>query len=97
MTIRAYIYQCRDLPASDENGATDPYVTIWDLTEEKHPKKTKTIEDNLNPLYYECLQLEYEVRDINDKDSYPPFIIDVWDKDDDLFDNDDDFLILIPK
>jgi hypothetical protein len=92
--IRAYIYQCRDLPASDENGATDAYVTVWDLSEAEKSnalikfdtenegdsmKKTRVIEDNLNPLFYECLELEYEVRDINDLNSYPPFIIDVWD------------------
>jgi hypothetical protein len=37
------------------------------------------IEDNTNPLYFEVIELEYEVRDINDLDSYPPFIFDVFD------------------
>jgi hypothetical protein len=32
---RAYIYQCRDLPAADENGTSDPFVVIHDSTKEK--------------------------------------------------------------
>ena len=36
--------------------------------------------------------MDYEVRDINDLHSYPPFIFDVFDEDQDLMDNDDDFL-----
>ena len=30
--IRAYIYQCRDLPAADAEGTSDPYVEVWDTT-----------------------------------------------------------------
>ena len=37
--IRAYIYQCRDLPASDSNGTSDPYVKVWDISDGK-PKRT---------------------------------------------------------
>lgn len=32
------------------------------------------------------------MRDITNKESYPPFIIDVWDKDEELFDSEDDYL-----
>lgn len=77
--MRAYIYQCRDLPAADDNGASDSYVVVWDKSGKV--KRTKTIEDNMNPLFYETLELEYEVRDIDDVKSYPPFILDVWDED----------------
>jgi len=31
--IRAYIYQCRDLPAADSNGTSDPYVKVWDMSD----------------------------------------------------------------
>lgn len=32
--IRCYIYQCRDLPAADSNGTSDPYVKVWDTNKE---------------------------------------------------------------
>lgn len=89
--IRAYIYQCRDLPAADSSGTSDPFVSIWDMSEGKS-KRTLTIEDNNNPLYYEVLELDYEVRDIDDLESYPPFILDVFDEDQELLDSSDDFL-----
>jgi hypothetical protein len=65
-------------------------VKVWDMSEQK--KETRVIEDNINPLYYEVLELDYEVRDIKDLESYPPFIFDLFDVDDDLFDSTDDFL-----
>lgn len=36
--------------------------------------------------------MDYEVRDINDLESYPPFLIDVYDEDQELMDSSDDFL-----
>jgi len=87
MKVRAYIYQCRDLPAADSNGTSDPYVKVWDMN--KMPKKTSFIDDNNNPVFYETLELEFEVRDKNDKKSYPPFVIDVFDSDADFLDKDD--------
>lgn len=89
--IRAYVYQCRDLPAADSNGTSDPYVTLWDMSDGK-TKRTQVIEDNVNPLYYEVVELDYEVRDIDDLSSYPPFILDVFDEDAELLDSTDDFL-----
>ena len=77
--VRAYIYQCRDLPAADSNGTSDPFVKVWDMSTEQ--KKTEVIEDNNNPLYYQTLELEYEVKDPNELGSYPPFILDVYDQD----------------
>lgn len=38
------------------------------------------------------LELDYEVRDIKDLESYPPFIFDLYDVDIDLFDSTDDYL-----
>jgi len=32
--VRCYIYQCRDLPAADSNGTSDPFVKIWDTSKE---------------------------------------------------------------
>ena len=31
--IRAYVYQCKDLPAADSDGTSDPYIKIWDMSE----------------------------------------------------------------
>ena len=55
-------------------------------------KKTQIQDDNTNPLFYETLEMEYEVRDISDPESYPPFILDVYDHDDELLDSSPDFL-----
>jgi hypothetical protein len=27
--IRAYLYQCKDLPAADDSGSSDPYIEVW--------------------------------------------------------------------
>lgn len=59
---------------------------------EGKPKRTQTIEDNNNPLFYEAVEMEYEVRDVDDLESYPPFILDVYDEDRNLTDRTDDFL-----
>ena len=53
--VRAFVFQCRDLPAADSDGQSDPYLRIWDT--DTTVKKTKIIEDNLNPLFYETLEL----------------------------------------
>jgi hypothetical protein len=58
------------------------------------------IEDNVNPLYYEVVELEYEVRDINDLESYPPFIFDLFDQDNELLNSNGQYLaraIITPK
>jgi hypothetical protein len=59
--IRAYIYQCKDLPAADATGTSDPYIEVWDTSEKT--KETDVCEDNNNPLFYEVLELDYEVMD----------------------------------
>mmetsp|Transcript_30293 Transcript_30293/g.46311 ORF Transcript_30293/g.46311 Transcript_30293/m.46311 type:complete len:158 (+) Transcript_30293:1372-1845(+) len=59
--IRAYVYQCRDLPAADAEGTSDPFIEVWDTVPKK--KKTQVVEDNNNPLFYEVLELDYEVAD----------------------------------
>jgi len=75
--IRAYIYQCKDLPAADSDGTSDPYIKVWDMSDKD--KKSSVIEDTTNPLYYEIVELEYEVRDDEDLETYPPFILDLFD------------------
>jgi len=29
ITVRMYLFQCKDLPAADDNGLSDPYISIW--------------------------------------------------------------------
>jgi hypothetical protein len=57
---------------------------FWDTT--KVVKTTKVIEDNVNPLYFETIELAYES---NSQDDLPPFILDVYDKDFNPLDSDD--------
>ena len=47
--IRAYIFQCRDIPAADEDGSSDPFITAWNMPGEK--VQTRVIEDTLNPIF----------------------------------------------
>ena len=44
--------------AADADGQSDPFIKIWDTTE--FEKKTKVIEDNNNPLFYETLEMTIE-------------------------------------
>jgi len=32
--VRCYLFQCRDLPAADDDGQSDPFITIWDQSKE---------------------------------------------------------------
>jgi len=82
--VRAFIFQCRDLPAADSDGTSDPYICVWDTG--KKTQQTKYIEDNVNPLFYETIELVYEANKI---DELPPFIFDVYDKDFNPLDEDD--------
>lgn len=72
---RIYIYQCRDLPAADSNGTSDPFLVVHDSDK---LKRTITVEDNLNPIFYQALDLVYEANEIKEM---PPFIIDCMDED----------------
>lgn len=48
--IRANVYQCNELPASDDNGTSDPYVQIWSPFKpndsEKKMMRTRIVNDN---------------------------------------------------
>ena len=51
--IRCFIYSCRDLPAADEDGTSDPILQIWDTADKKEQiKKTECIDDTCDPMYY---------------------------------------------
>ena len=73
--VRAYIFQCRDLPAADSEGTSDPFLEVIDTDT---PQRTLVINDNLNPIYYQAIDLMYEA---NSLEELPPFIIDCYDED----------------
>lgn len=88
--IRANIYQCKELPASDDNGTSDPYIKIWspfkpNETEQKMIR-TRIVNDNNNPIFYNTVQsFFYSV----DYDWSPPIVLDIYDHDSGTFSSDD--------
>jgi len=85
--IRCFLFQCRDIPAADEDGASDSYISVWNPNNED--LRTRKIEDSVNPIYYETIEMLYDFADL---DSAPPVILNIWDYDDALMDSTDDFL-----
>ena len=61
--IRCFIFQCRDIPSADEDGTSDAYISIWN--QEGADLKTKMIEDSLNPIYFETVELLYDMADLD--------------------------------
>jgi len=44
--IRCYLFQCKDLPAADEDGASDPLVTIFNsVHQDKEDRMEKEIKE----------------------------------------------------
>lgn len=88
--IRANIYQCAELPASDDNGTSDPYVKFYTPfnPDEKQLKlvKTKVVQDNNNPIFYQCIQSIFYCTDI---EYAPPIVLEIFDRDSGTFDSDD--------
>jgi len=50
---------------------------------------TPFVEDNCNPIFFSAVEIFYDFNTINDA---PPIILNIWDKDDELFDSTDDFI-----
>jgi len=63
------------LPAADDNGSSDPFIRITDTGKAQN---TRVIFDNVNPIFYEALDLGYEAGSIDDM---PPIIVDLYDMD----------------
>ncbi|KAJ8603740.1 hypothetical protein CTAYLR_000260 [Chrysophaeum taylorii] len=74
--LRVYVFQARDLPASDENGLLDPYVKVRFCG---NKAKTKVHSMTTAPLFYETLQFhELVPRDLK---YGPDVVVQVWDRD----------------
>lgn len=84
--VRVFVWQARDIPAADDNGSSDPFVSIPD-SEKEH--RTNVIWDNVNPLFYEGLDVVYES---NSVEELPPVIVDVFDMDESITGNTTDFI-----
>ena len=88
--IRANIYQCKELPPSDDNGTSDPYVKIWSPFKvndnEKKMVRTRIVNDNNNPIFYNTVQSFFYAVDY---DWAPPVVLDIYDHDSGAFSSDD--------
>ena len=84
--VRCYVFQCKDLPAADDDGAADPMVLAYSSIEAKNEveKEAKTVvmEKNCDPMFYEILELTI---DAMPGEKFPPFIIDIYDQDKNTF------------
>ena len=84
--IRCYLFQCKDLPAADDDGASDPLVQIYSTVDSDSNKqrmldqviKTEVVENNLDPMFYELKEIKI---DYTKGEKLPPFILDVYDVD----------------
>ena len=85
--IRCFIFQCRDIPSADEDGTSDAYISVWN--QEGKEMRTKVIEDSLNPIYFETIELQYDMADL---DQAPPIVLNIWDRDAGVTDFTDDYL-----
>lgn len=82
--MRAYIYQCKDLPSADNDGCADPFVELWsNLTERT---LTPVVEDNCNPMFFSCIQT---YMDFDTPETAPPIVLNIWDKDIGIIDSED--------
>lgn len=70
------LYQCRELPAADSDGHSDPYLEVYC---NGTTVKSGIIYNTLNPSWYSVLELDVELSSIYDS---PPVIVRVMDKDD---------------
>lgn len=87
MKIRCFLFQCKDIPAADEDGTSDPFIRVWNCGEDKI--ETKVVDDNLNPIFFEVKDIEY---DFNKLEDAPPIILEVYDSDAGLISDSADFL-----
>lgn len=74
--LRCFIFQCKELPSADSDGASDPFLQVWDA--DNSDVKTKVLNDCLNPIFCETLEVEMEMQSI---ETGPPIILNLYDED----------------
>lgn len=75
--LRIYVYQARDLPASDNDALSDAYVKVRFRGQKQ---KTKVANKTTAPLFYETLQFPNEMLP-RDARYGPDIVVQVWDSD----------------
>lgn len=75
------------MPIGDEEGTSDPYISIWNSYGKDI--RTETIDDTLNPIYMQALELPIDVVSVEEA---PPILFDVYDEDEELLATTSDFL-----
>lgn len=88
--VRVFIFQCKDLPAADSDGSSDPFISIFNTSGES--AKTPVIEDNINPIFMEAIEIDLDFNDQKNREDAPPIVMDVMDADEGMFSSDSDFL-----
>jgi hypothetical protein len=100
--VRCYIFQSKNLPSADKNSQSDPYFDIFNPEREdkkegvrRHDGRSRTIKDNQNPIFLETHDVDML---FHNKEEAAPIVIDLFDEDNGVIDNSDDFLgrVLIP-
>ena len=91
--VRCFVYQCRNLPSGDKDGTSDAQVIGYSVLEEEEKRnqqtKTEVSKDNLNPVFYEAIDM---LVCYGKSDMHPPFILDIYDIDSGMLATSKDFL-----
>jgi hypothetical protein len=86
--VRVNIYQCRSLPAADDNGLLDPYLKINVLGTVQQTSKKSCTRD---PMYYESFDFKTEINHNYGLQLAPRVCIQVWDHDWGMGSENDDY------
>lgn len=74
----AYLYQARDMYASDRSGLSDPYAIISFGT---YSTRSKTVEQSLCPMWDQAIISREKIKVFGDTDSLPPVALEFYDED----------------
>ena len=85
--LRCYIYQCKDLPSADADGASDPFIQIWDA--DNQDIKTQAIEDTANPIFMKVFEVQV---DVSKRENAAPIVLNLFDSDSSILGDSRNFL-----
>lgn len=74
--IRCFIFSCKNLPAGDEEGTSDPFISIWNPDGDS--VKTQTVDANCSPIFMKPLEFYF---DFDKPLDAPPVLLEVYDED----------------